>query len=538
MNISNLLKFTGNIGFPIREIDKIIHRWSVQGSIEYNLDSYINHQNMLIILTEGNEKKIFNDKNTHNGKTSTMTDILRACYFILYNHLIHLDLEINIDYDFKILITLLLSIEYNSDEDKLVIPTEEFISIQEILKFFKLNYEELYKLKQNFLRDFQTDVKNAYLVTEGSEFWIINPNKRKTLNIFQRIKSNLRRELFKGIWESHPCYIHEVESVINFNMDITLKKINYLIEFLEYPFSKENINIQECLRPGKKNIANRNIIVRNGNIKRNNLNRSIRDNNAFPIVQPSNFTRNSISSKKNIVNENLNRRNNNAFALEENESTIVRRNKFVKNAILHEKRILNFFGDLEEINIFDVKILDNDGNPINKVILGAGDGWYGDKTGVKTDIEGFYKANITLNLIIFVCDPTFWVNRYKEDHLSAGDALIPNIKFLLENPELNVLLCFMDINKRLHCEKLTQLFSNMVYEIDSDEPFLMPYLHPKYCSELLIYGGECKNINKKWIKQFIEYSIKKKQKIFTVTENPVSSSRFNFDIYYTARFKI
>ena len=289
MNISNLLKFTGNIGFPIREIDKIIHRWSVPGSIEYNLDSYINHQNMLIILTEGNEKKIFNDKNTHNGKTSTMTDILRACYFILYNHLIHLDLEINIDYDFKILITLLLSIEYNSDEDKLVIPTEEFISIQEILKFFKLNYEELYKLKQNFLRDFQTDVQNAYLVTEGSEFWIINPNKRKTLNIFQRIKSNLRRELFKGIWESHPCYIHEVESVINFNMDITLKKINYLIEFLKDPLSKKNINIKKCLRPGQQNIGNRNIIVQNGNIEKNN---------ASEIVQLNNFIKNYILSKK------------------------------------------------------------------------------------------------------------------------------------------------------------------------------------------------------------------------------------------------
>ena len=239
------------------------------------------------------------------------------------------------------------------------------------------------------------------------------------------------------------------------------------------------------------------------------------------------------------MNENLNRRNNNAFALEENESIIVRRNKVVKNAILHEKRILNFFGDLEKINIFHVKLLDNDRNPINKIILGAGDGWYGDEFGVKTDIEGFYKANKTFNLIIFVCDPTFWVNRYKEGHLSAGDALIPNIKFLLENPELNVLLCFMDINKSLHCEKLTELFSGMVYEIDSDEPTLMPYLHPKYCSELLIYGvGECKNIYKYWIKEFIDYPIKNKQKVFTVTENHVSSSRFNFDIYYTARFKI
>ena len=97
----------------------------------------------------------------------------------------------------------------------------------------------------------------------------------------------------------------------------------------------------------------------------------------------------------------------------------------------------------------------------------------------------------------------------------------------------------MDINNPSHCKKLTELFSGMIYEIDSDEPTLMPYLHPKYCSELLIHGvGECKNIYQNWIKEFIDYPIRNKKKIFTVTENPRSSFRFNFDIYYTAKFKI
>ena len=71
-----------------------------------------------------------------------------------------------------------------------------------------------------------------------------------------------------------------------------------------------------------------------------------------------------------------NTKNQNAIAQQQNinnESTIVRRNRGVKNAILHDRRILNFFGNLEEINISNVKIMSNNGFPNNKIILGAGD---------------------------------------------------------------------------------------------------------------------------------------------------------------------
>ena len=116
MNINELLKFSNNIGPPVRKIDTILHRWNNQQmntEIEYNIQAHIDHQYNMLYMLDGFEKEVFNDPDVYNGVMGTMTDMLRACYFTLYNNLLQKGLVINIEKDYSILISILLGISYN-----------------------------------------------------------------------------------------------------------------------------------------------------------------------------------------------------------------------------------------------------------------------------------------------------------------------------------------------------------------------------------------------------------------------------------------
>jgi hypothetical protein len=295
MNINKLLEFTDSIGFDVREIDKIIHRWPNHNNIEYNLQEYIDHQYMLIALSEGNEKKIFNDPKTHSGKTGTMTDILRACYFILYNSLLQKDLEINIENDFNIFITLLLGIKYNRYKDKLIMPLEEFEAIQNILYSFRINYPELFFEKKKFLENLKRKTLQVYDELDSWTWWKENPNKRSPHKIYHRLPYNNKRTLFNGIWEAHPCYINYCSEFFNLNIVQVFKNFDYLIEFFEDPFSKECIDILTCDNGKNNDVINENLSGEFGRIfqkklieqKINSINQKI-NNSSESVVSKEN----------------------------------------------------------------------------------------------------------------------------------------------------------------------------------------------------------------------------------------------------------
>jgi len=192
--------------------------------------------------------------------------------------------------------------------------------------------------------------------------------------------------------------------------------------------------------------------------------------------------------------------------------TIIDLNKYIDKVIKLDKRILNFedldnFPNIKNIPLLD-KIFDNE--YINfKIILGAGDGWYGDDKLRITDIQGFYDKSFPSHKekeVIYICKPSFWIDHYKEEHILFGDALIPNLNFLIKNPDKKILLCFIDTRNNKQCKKFTELFIDKIDEIDSDEQYLMNYLRPSLCHQLLTCGGICRNIPKKQIYKFENYN--------------------------------
>jgi hypothetical protein len=227
MNINELLKFTNNIGPPVRKIDTILHRWNNQQmniNIEYNIQAHIDHQDNMLYMLDGFEKEVFNDPNVYNGLTGTMTDMLRACYFTLYNNLLQKGLVINIEKDYSILISILLGINYNQEEDKLKIPLTEFNAIQQIILKFKSIKPYIYD--KIWWETFTNKLIEAYNSLESWEWWINNANEHSFEKIIERIKG------FKiptyGIWEYHPSYIDYSLNPWNVDLESNLKKINHL----------------------------------------------------------------------------------------------------------------------------------------------------------------------------------------------------------------------------------------------------------------------------------------------------------------------
>jgi hypothetical protein len=227
MNINELLKFANNIGPPVRKIDTILHRWNNQQmntEIEYNIQAHIDHQYNMLYMLDGFEKEVFNDPNVYNGVTGTMTDMLRACYFTLYNNLLQKSIVINIEKDYSILISILLGISYNETEHKLDIPLTEFNAIQQIILKFKSIKPYIYD--KIWWETFANKLIEAYKSLESWEWWINNPNEHSFEKIIERIKG------FKipthGIWEYHPSYIDYSLNSWNVDLESNLKKINCL----------------------------------------------------------------------------------------------------------------------------------------------------------------------------------------------------------------------------------------------------------------------------------------------------------------------
>jgi hypothetical protein len=241
------------IGVPIRNIDLFIHRWDKPDGTQFDIPDFLTHQSIIETLTQGNEERIFNDSRSYNGETGPMTDILRACYFSLYAILLEKDLQINLENDFNIFISLLFGIRYNEEEDKLLIPQSEFEAIQRII--LQLRSKDHTKFIDTWWNELKENVNSVYDSLHTKEFWINYPDRRTSDYIYHSL--NVKFRLERGIWEKHPCYI--INSVDNFDLDKnkTLKRIQYLHSFFKDPYSKECIDISECQMAGGVNYYNK-----------------------------------------------------------------------------------------------------------------------------------------------------------------------------------------------------------------------------------------------------------------------------------------
>jgi hypothetical protein len=239
--ISNLLEFGPDIGPKIRNIDTIIHRWKENPLFDviYDITDFLNHQEKLILLSEGNERRIFNDERVHNGKTGSMTDLLRACYFKVYLHMIQIGLEYS-ERDFLILINLIYQITYNSEFNNLVMPESEFNCIKELLKIFKRRFPILAAKYRGDILLFRECITKLYDKLPTWTWWQENPDKRNSKELYS--KSGCDRWHY-GIWESHPYYMDFTISIFSIDRNITLEWLSCVEKLFNDPDSATCVDI-------------------------------------------------------------------------------------------------------------------------------------------------------------------------------------------------------------------------------------------------------------------------------------------------------
>jgi hypothetical protein len=155
-------------------------------------------------------------------------------------------------------------------------------------------------------------------------------------------------------------------------------------------------------------------------------------------------------------------------------------NATYEDKLVTDSRILDFRKNLQQLSIPDSFKENKDYN----LMLTAGDGksWFGD-----------YENGI-LNLVsmphygwnIFCCV-------YDGDMKGTLD---DNIKYLEQKPELNVLLCLIDLNNMEECQKFGTLFEGQINKINSHDSRW--YLPTDICYKILKPDGVCYLMNISW----------------------------------------
>lgn len=222
------------IGKKIRKIDKIIHRWNLEKDIPNNdksdSASHIAHQDYLIGLFEDNIYYVVNIINYE-----TLVDILRACYFKLFNHLLmnyqryKLDIDLFLDNNnifFEIIFQILLHININ-DENCFEMPDIEYHSLLSIILTLKettkysLFLEKLDQYKLKKIENFQ-----KIIIKSEWSFWNVNSDNQ-TVENFLNYNNSVR--FHRGIWEYHPDYIIEDKNFIEKNISKWINNLDTII---------------------------------------------------------------------------------------------------------------------------------------------------------------------------------------------------------------------------------------------------------------------------------------------------------------------
>jgi hypothetical protein len=257
-NIKDLLQIIpadsprNRINAPVREIDAILHQWDSRhyGDVNPNLDEHLQHQYNMIEMLNGNEREVFNSNRAYNGKTGAVTDMLRACYFIIYSHLI---LDVGLEYDKRDidrLVTILLEIGYHEGSHSLELPPEEFDAIIRIISVFKQSIPKSHYFKNEWWDGVIASLKETAISIKDKPWYKDVPPKERyggaVMGAFESTMKKNKLEPLKqdgGSWESHPIYI--TSESVEFNMDnieYDIARLNYLKELFVNPNSDENIN--------------------------------------------------------------------------------------------------------------------------------------------------------------------------------------------------------------------------------------------------------------------------------------------------------
>jgi hypothetical protein len=173
---------------------------------------------------------------------------------------------------------------------------------------------------------------------------------------------------------------------------------------------------------------------------------------------------------------------------------------------MDDPRILNFKRDLTDIVIPERFKQNREYN----VMLSAGDGSsdYNGRSGLNLQTMPQFGWNV------FCCIG------------SGGDSaskLKDNIKILQDKPELNVLICLIDLTSLDECEKFGVLFEGSVDKIDSHDQRW--YLPEAICYKVLKTGGSCyvihidvENESKKHIRKIEELTVVEKSIVKQIGE--------------------
>lgn len=214
----------------VRDIDKIIHRWSSNNDINYEISdnkSHLDHQNNLIKLFES-----YPDKVKIIINNDTLKDILRAGFFTLFNNLLNERIKYNINenlffnnYKFlEIIFRMLMKVDLNNNS--FIIPVEEYRSIKNIKNVYKNNYNN-YQEFINKIFTYNDVLQEQQKIIIDKPWWKNNNDNQKSDNYVMNVITDIKFE--DDIWEYRPEYLNDMFKPDN--LDLFLEKINTICNF-------------------------------------------------------------------------------------------------------------------------------------------------------------------------------------------------------------------------------------------------------------------------------------------------------------------
>ena len=222
------IKQGSTIGRPIRDFEKVIHRW--HSPTRFNIDcssdeDHILHQINLIHFFSGTPDEII----LQLFDKKTISDVLRAGFFTFYSHLvINRKVPPNTLKDLGNLLLQVLMAKFETDH--FVIPPTEYASIFAIFLHLRAHHPRDYETIKSFFENYCSEFleKKEKIVNQKEwEYWNKNPDAR---TIGQIISFNIssqglhNQEMFNGGWEYHPAYLHQTYQRYRDNTDTNIEQ--------------------------------------------------------------------------------------------------------------------------------------------------------------------------------------------------------------------------------------------------------------------------------------------------------------------------
>jgi hypothetical protein len=160
-----------------------------------------------------------------------------------------------------------------------------------------------------------------------------------------------------------------------------------------------------------------------------------------------------------------------------------------------DKRIIDFRNETQTIpEEFIENVL------ICKMILACGDGYLQPRFGIPNDIQQILDLDAYTNAKQYVNFDYLKEDDYDRKYFRNYNifccsydynekGLRKNIDFLINHPELNILLCLLDITNESELAKFSELFQNTIRMIDTDD--IRIYIPSNIAYNILIEGGVC-----------------------------------------------